>query len=104
MIIGHHESVIIHHDALEARIGTHVLADRLAHEAGIAPGRKGIEHHPEPLPWAQCQGQKAHTQFTDGCEVPNECRAGPPGDQYPYEVFACLEADLSGIPWLFVKA
>jgi len=49
-IVGNDQRVRIEHDALEARIRTHVLAHLLAHEARVAPGGESVEQHPERLP------------------------------------------------------
>ena len=49
-VVGDDQRVLVEHRALEARVGAHVLADLLAHEAGVAVGGEAVEQHPEGLP------------------------------------------------------
>ena len=50
LLVGDHQGVPVYHHALESGIGTHVLADLLTQETGIAPGGKTVEEQPETLP------------------------------------------------------
>ena len=49
--------VLVEHGALEARVRAHVLADLLAHEAGVSIGGEPVEQHPEQFPGT---GGKSH--------------------------------------------
>src|SRR5206468_160974 len=51
-VVADDHRVLVEHRALEARVRAHVLADLLAHVAGVAVGRDAVEQHPEPLPGA----------------------------------------------------
>src|SRR5699024_3079455 len=103
MVVRHDKRVIINHDALEARIGAHVLAHRFAQKPCVAPRGKGIKRHPEPLPWAKVKMQQPHAQFADRRKIANECGPGPPRDGYPDDMLGCLEPELAQVPGLFIK-
>ena len=52
-VVGDDQRVLVEHHALEARVRAHVLADLLAHAAGVAVGREAVEEHPERSPTAR---------------------------------------------------
>src|SRR5690606_8806354 len=103
-VVGDHEGVAVHHDALEPSVGTHVLAHGLAHEAGVAPGGEGVEQQPEPLPGTQRQGDELAAQLADGGKLADERLARPERDDDPEEMLGGLDAQLPGRPGLFVQA
>ena len=76
-VISNHERIGIEHHALEARVGTHVLAHLLAHPAGIAIGRKAVEQHPERLPRPEAQTRHFRDERPDRREITDECKSGP---------------------------
>src|SRR3954462_9179806 len=76
-VISDDERVRIEHHALEARVGTHVLANLLAHPAGIAVGRKAVEQDPERFPRAKSQCERFCAQFMDRREIADEGKPGP---------------------------
>ena len=49
-VIGNDQSVRVEHHALEAGVGTHVLADLLAQETRLHVEESGIEKGPEQFP------------------------------------------------------
>ncbi len=104
VIVGHDEGVVVHHHALEAGVGAHVLADGLAHEAGVAPGGEGVEQHPEPLPGTEVEGHQVRAQFADRREIADEGVARPQGQDHPQEVLGRLDAQFPGVPGLLVQA
>ena len=58
-VVADDQRVLVEHRALEARVRAHVLADLLAHEAGVAVGGEAVEQHPEPLPRARSRASAA---------------------------------------------
>ena len=97
-VVADDQRVLVEHRALEARVRAHVLADLLAHEAGIAPGREGVEQHPEPFPRAEAERHRLGRQRVDGGEVADEGEAGPQREQHPHQMLGALAADLLGRP------
>ena len=91
---------MIEHRALEARVGTHVDAHLLAHEAGIAIGREAVEEDPEGLPGARVQAQNAAPEFADRREVADErdTRSTAKTDSQA-RVLGGLDAVIGGIMW-----
>src|SRR5690606_1396743 len=77
VVVGHRQRVAVEHHALEARVRTHVLADLLAHEAGIAPGGEAVEQDPERLPRARREAGDLGQELADRREVSDEGDAGP---------------------------
>src|SRR3546814_5062583 len=78
IVISNDEGIVVDHHALEARIRTHIFADGFPHETRIAPGCKGIENHPEPLPGSQGQRQQPHAQLAYRRKVADEGQPRPP--------------------------
>ncbi len=103
-VIGDHIGVAIDHHALEACIRAHVLADLLAHEAGVAPGGERIEQHPERLPRAKREAQHLPAQRADRREVADEGKARPQRDHDPEHVLGRLQAQLACAPRIAVQA
>ena len=52
-VVADDQRVAVEHRALEARVRAHVLADLLAHVAGVAVGGEAVEQDPERLPRAE---------------------------------------------------
>src|SRR5690606_42149117 len=67
--VGDDQRVLVEHRALEARVGAHVLADLLAHEARVAPRREAREEHLEGLPRAGGPREQRAPQFAGRPEV-----------------------------------
>src|SRR5690606_34347638 len=97
------KGVFVDHHALEASVGTHVLADLLAHEACVAPCREPVEQHPEPLPEAKGSSEYADEQFADRSEIADEREPGPERNHDPEEVLCRLQAQLAETPGRFIK-
>ena len=76
-VVGDDHGVLVEHGALKAGIGTHVLADLLAHPAGVAIGGKTVEQHPEPFPWAKAPTGELTQQLLHRCEIADKREAGP---------------------------
>src|SRR5690606_34604473 len=95
-IVGDDQRVLVEHRALEARVRAHVLADLLAHEAGVAPGREAVEQHPEGLPGSGGQRQQRTQQFADRREIADEGDPGPQRHRDPQEMLGSLARELRG--------
>ena len=102
-VVADDEGVLVEHRTLEARIRTHVLADLLAHPAGVTVGGKAIERDPEPLPGAEVQRQGLDPQTLDGREVPHQGEPGPQRDQQPDAVLGRLAGHLVQRPGATVQ-
>ena len=94
-VVGDDQRVAVEHHRLEARVRAHVLADLLAHPAGVAVGREAVEQHPERLPTPpSCHGDRADAKVADRREVADEREAGPQRDRDPGRVLRRLHAEL----------
>ena len=109
-VVGDDQRVFIEHRALKARIGAHVLADLLAHEAGIAVGRKSVEQHPKPFPGTQPHSAfgrlgdpQHHAQFSqqraNRGEVAYKRDASPQADGKPRQMLAAALPEFAQSPW-----
>src|SRR5690606_18593782 len=94
-VVGDDQSVPVEHHALEARVGTHVLADLLAHETGVAIGGEAVEQDPEGLPGTERRSRDEAAELKDRREVSDEGKAGPESEQDPGAVLGGLEAELA---------
>ena len=65
-VVADDQRVLVEHRALEARVGTHVLADLLAHAAGVAVGGEAVEQDPEPSPRGRSRGVIADGRTASG--------------------------------------
>ena len=93
-VVGHDHGVAVEHRALEAGVGAHVLADLLAHPAGVAVGGKTVEQDPEGLPRAQGPAGHLAGEQRDRREIADEGKTGPESEQDPDQVLERLAADL----------
>ena len=94
---------MVEHRTLEACIGTHVLADLLAHPAGIAIGGKRIEQNPEGFPGPEPKADDFMLQQLDRREVADEGQAGPKRHRTPGQMLGRLSGRLADAPWLAVQ-
>ena len=94
LVIGNNQRVLVEHGALEARIGTHVLADLLAHVAGIAVGREAVKQTPEQRPAADVQREDVDAELAYRREIADEREAGPHRERNPQELLGGLLAQL----------
>ena len=78
-VVADDQRVLVEHRALEARVGAHVLADLLAHEAGVAVGGEAVEQDPERSPTGPSAKRAATSapSVADRREVADEGEAGP---------------------------
>ena len=102
-VVGHGQRVGIEHHALEARVGTHVLAHLLAHETGIAPGGEGVEQHPEGFPRAETGTERFCRQGLDRGEITDEGEARPQRDREPHDVLQPALFQFVGVPGRLVE-
>src|SRR5262249_47883608 len=65
LVVGDDQRVLVEHGALEARVGTHVLAYLLAQVAGVSIGGEAVEEHPEGFPGSERQRQHLVRQHAD---------------------------------------
>ena len=94
LVVGDDHRVLVEHRALETGVRTHVGADLLAQEAGVAPQGKGVEEEPEPLPRTQLHADDLGRQVADGGEVADEGEAGEERQQHPQQVLGAAHAEL----------
>ena len=89
--------VLVEHRALEACIGAHVLADLLAHPAGVAVGGEAVEEDPEGFPRAG--GERSHLgeEVADRREIADEGEPGPQPDGDPHGVLGGLQPELARV-------
>src|SRR5690606_12839920 len=97
-IVADDQRVAIEHRALEARVRTHVLADLLAQDAGIAVRGKAVEQGPEDLPAAGSAGKQRGAQLADRGEEADEGEAGPQRERDPHELLGRLARELGRGP------
>jgi hypothetical protein len=81
----------------------HVFAHLLAHPAGVAVRGEAVEHHPEPFPRAETQGQHLAAEHLDRREVADEGEAGPQRHRAPGQVLGALLGELGRRRWLPVE-
>ena len=92
-VVADDQRVLVEHRALEARVRAHVLADLLAHEAGVAVGGEAVEQHPEASPTGpSAQLRHQLRQRADRREVADEGEAGPQRDGDPDRLLGHLRA------------
>ena len=65
-VVADDQRVAVEHRALEARVRAHVLADLLAHEAGVAVGGEAVEQDPERSPTARARAAGDSTPAARG--------------------------------------
>ena len=88
---------------MSTRIGAHVLADLLAHEAGVAVGGKAVEEDPEGFPVAQVPVHEVADQLADGREVADEGQTRPQRNRQPDQVLAAALENLLASPATLVQ-
>jgi hypothetical protein len=97
-VIPNDQRIAIEHRALEACVRAHVLAYLLAQEAGVAPGREGVEQHPEGFPASPVKRNQPIAELADRGEEADEGEPGPQRKQQPQTVLGGLAADLFAGP------
>ena len=95
LIVGDRQRIRIEHHALEARIGTHVLANLLPHDPREEICKTAVEEDPEDLPGAEAQGRNRSEQFLERTEIGHKGEAGPEGNRNPRGVFCRLDTELA---------
>src|SRR5439155_19286279 len=91
MVVGDDERVAIEHHALEACVGTHVLAHLLAHETRVPVCCEPIEEHPKRFPAADLPGDGTNAQIVNRREIAHEGIACPQGNGEPSGVLERLD-------------
>ena len=93
-VVGDDERVFVKHGALKAGIRAHVLADLLAHKAGVAVGGKAIEEHPKRLPGANVEGEELVRELSNRGEITHKSKAGPHAHGQPDGVLGGFSSQL----------
>jgi hypothetical protein len=94
-VVGDDQRIRIEHDPLEAGIGTHVLADLLAHHTGKQISETAVEEDPEELPRTKTEGKSFIHQFANRREVAYQGEARPQGYRTPCTKLRGLDAQLA---------
>src|SRR5208283_820874 len=97
------QGVLVEHRALEARVGTHVLADLFAQEARIAVGRERIQEYPERRPAPQGQADDLRPERADRHEIADEGETGIDRQRHPEYLLGPLAQNLLARPGALVE-